>query len=240
MHAQPPRGILDVGTGAGLLALAAAERWPTSDVVGLDASSAMLSLARQRAAERWPDRPERVAWLAADAATLPLADASIDLVVSSFMLQLVPDRRRVLGEMVRVLRPRGRVGIVTWLSDEADLAADLEFDEAVLDLDLEEPEAEPDDPGEGEYRDAAAAAAELEACGFATVDARLDRIVHAWGRESYLAFKEGFDEWELVTTLEPGDLARLRASVTERWAALPDAAFEMDAPLVSIVARRPG
>jgi SAM-dependent methyltransferase len=201
----------------------------------------MLSLARQRAVERWPDRPGRVDWHVVDAAAMPLPDTSMDLVVSSFMLQLVPDRRRVLGEIGRVLRPGGRLGIVTWLADESDAAADREFDEAVLDLELEEPDpAEEPDSADGEYASPEAATAELEAIGFDQVDARLDRLVHAWSRADYLDFKERFDEWDLVSTLDPDVLGRLRKRVLERWSELPDTAFTMDAPLVSLVARRPG
>lgn len=236
-----------MGAGAGLLALAAAARWPDAAIVGLDASSAMLSLARQRAAQRWPDRPERIGWQAADATAMPLDDASVDLVLSSFMLQLVPDRRRVLGEIGRVLRPAGRLGLVTWLADAADSAADREFDEAVLDLELEEPEPAPEPAAtegaggaEGEYANVEAAAAELEGCGFDEVDARLDRLGHTWSRAAYLDFKVRFDESDLVETLGAADLERLRSRVLERWADLPDTAFALQAPLVSIVARRPG
>jgi len=199
----------------------------------------MLSLARQRAAARWTERSDRIAWLAADAAALPQAEASVDIVISSFMLQLVPDRGQVLGEISRVLRPGGWLGLVTWLADETDLAADLEFDEAVLDLELDEPEADPREGGEGEYADLAAAAAELVARGFVDVDVQADDLVHAWSREAYLVFKERFDEWDLVDSLDLQDLGRLRARVMERWADLPDDAFVLRAPLVSIVARCP-
>jgi SAM-dependent methyltransferase len=238
----PPRSVLDLGAGTGLLALTAAERWTEAAIAGVDASEAMLSLARVRAARRWPRRPDRIAWLLADASTLPLADASVDLVISSFMLQLVPDRGAVLGEVRRVLRPGGWFGLVTWLADESTLPADLEFDEAVLDLDLEEADGSPDavDPDQGEYPDLEAARTELEACGLEVVDARREELEHAWQRDAYARFKEGFDEWDLVASLTPADLHRLRLRVAERWARLPDDAFVLKAPLVSVIARRPG
>jgi ubiquinone/menaquinone biosynthesis C-methylase UbiE len=235
-----PRRVLDVGTGTGLLAFAAAGRWPDSTVVGLDASAAMLSLARQRTAERWPGRHHRIAWQAADAAALPLEDGSVDLVVSSFMLQLVPERLPVLREAWRVLRPGGHLGIVTWLDEDAELDADIAFDEAVMDLDLIDPEVEAGEPGEGEYADPAAARDELLAVGFERVDARLDELHHTWTHEAYLEFKVGFDESDLFDSLSEADRARLRTEVAERWASLPDEAFVLRAPLVSVTARRPG
>jgi SAM-dependent methyltransferase len=234
-----PSRVLDVGTGTGLLALAAAERWPAATIEGLDASTAMLSLARQRSAERWPKPPDRITWRAADAAAMPVEDGSVDLLVSSFMLQLVPERRAVLREMLRVLRPGGHLGLVTWLDEETVLDADIAFDEAVLALDLVDPEVEASEPGEGEYPDPAAARDDLRAAGFEAVDARLVELVHAWSREAYLEFKAGFDEWELFDSLSEAERTRLRASVAERWATLPDDAFTLRAPLVSVTARRP-
>ena len=88
-----------------------------------------------------PPGLERFEWIVADAAAMPLADASVDVILCAFMLQLASDRRAVLREVGRVLRPGGWLGIVTWLADELALAPDLEFDEAVYDLGLEDPEA---------------------------------------------------------------------------------------------------
>jgi hypothetical protein len=155
------------------------------------------------------------------------------------MLQLVPERRAVLREMRRVLRPRGLLGLVTWLDEDAVLDADLEFDEAVIDLDLDDPEVEAAESGEGEYADPAAARDDLLACGFDAVDARLDELHHTWSRQAYQELKAGFDEWDLFDSLSDDDRARLRVRVAERWAPLPDSAFVLRAPLVSVTARRP-
>jgi SAM-dependent methyltransferase len=228
-----------VGTGTGSLALAAAARWPAATIVGLDASAGMLSLARQRALTSWPGRRERFRWLAADAAAMPLGDASVDVAVSSFVLQLVDDRRAVLREIGRVLRPEGLFGFVTWLRDDAWMAPDAEFDEAVYDLDLEEPEAEAREPGEREYEDPGEAVAELEAEGFVDVEAMSDSLEFHWRRAEYRAFKESYDERDLVESLSAADRTRLLARVDERWAALPDDAFVLRAPLVWATARRP-
>ena len=110
---------------------------------------------------------ERFEWIVADAAAMPLADASVDVVLCAFMLQLVSDRRAVLREVGRVLRPGGMLGLVTWLADDAVMAPDAEFDEAVYDLGLDDPEAEAEaPPPAGRSRSADELRADLEAAGF--------------------------------------------------------------------------
>jgi SAM-dependent methyltransferase len=235
-----PGTVLDLGSGAGLLALAAAERWPLARVVGLDASDAMLSVARQRAAEHEPvGHASRLEWLVADAAAVPLQDASVDVVVSSFMLQLVADRQAVLREVWRVLRAGGMLGLVTWLADELWLAADTEFDEAVYDLSLddagvEDPGLQPDD-----YESPAALLADLEAAGLVGIDVQTGVLESSWSREAYLDFKEQYDEFDLFESLAVTDRARLRERVAERWQRLPEAAFSLRTPIVWATARRP-
>jgi SAM-dependent methyltransferase len=238
-HSADGLRIVDVGCGAGQYALLAARRWPSARVIGVDGSSAMLSLARQRGSTlaRY-GRAGTIGWRVADAASLPLADASADLVLSSFMIQLVDRRADALAEMRRVLRPGGWLGIVGWLADDTVFAPDEEFDEAVLDLELEEPEAEAHEP-DGAWADAAAAREELAAAGFAALDVRDDRLEHTWSRTGYRDFKARFDERDLFDTLESTAQERLLARVDERWAVLPDSAFTFRAPLVSITARRP-
>ena len=100
--------VLDVGTGTGVVAAAAAARVGAGGrVVGVDISGAMLSRARQLAAAR--GLADRVDYRLMDAEALQLEDQSFDAVVSLFALLHVPDPLRALREMRRVLRPGGRL-----------------------------------------------------------------------------------------------------------------------------------
>lgn len=94
--------VLEVAIGTGLnLAHYPAE----VDLTGIELSPAMLALARQRAAERGHTVDLRVG----DAEALEFGDASFDTVVCTFSLCAIPDHRRAVAEMVRVLRPGGRL-----------------------------------------------------------------------------------------------------------------------------------
>lgn len=99
---QPPARVLDLGGGTGRDAADLRRRYPRAEVILLDRSTSMLRRARARLGW-W--RPLRR--LCADAATLPLADASMDVVVSNLLLPWVADVPAVLGECRRVLRPGG-------------------------------------------------------------------------------------------------------------------------------------
>lgn len=238
--ATEPLALLDVGAGTGSLVLAAAERWPGARIMGLDASTAMLSVARQRVSQRWPDGGAgRFEWFVADAAAMPLEDASVDVVVSSFALQLLPDRRAALGEVRRVLRPGGLFGVVTWLADDQMLLPDVEFDEAVHDLALEDPEVARRQPDVAEYESLAQVRADLDRAGLGEIDVRPDHLAYDWSRGAYRRFKMQYDERDLVLSLSAADRARLLGRVDERWAGLPDDAFALHAPLASATARRP-
>lgn len=102
--------LLDVGTGTGgLLRELAGRGIRPAEVVGIDASTSMIEVA---AASGLPDR-----WklLAGDAQRLPLPDDHFDVVTSCYLLHLLgwTVRRRVLREIVRVLRRNGRLVTVT-------------------------------------------------------------------------------------------------------------------------------
>lgn len=105
---EPPARVLDLGGGTGRDAAELRRRFPRAEVILLDRSVPMLRRARARLGW-W--RPLRRA--CADAAALPLADASMDLVVSNLMLPWVADVPAVLGEFRRVLRPGGMLLLST-------------------------------------------------------------------------------------------------------------------------------
>jgi len=241
--ASPPAApsILDVGTGSGVLAIAATRRWPHAHVIAADASAGMLDIARGTAfrADIAADDP-RLGWLHAPADALPIADSAIDLVVSSFVYQLVPDRAVALHEALRVLRPHGHIALVTWLDSGEEFLPAVAFDEAVYDLAIDEPEEEPEEVRAGDFRSARTAANELRRAGFVRVSARAEALEHAWTREGYLTFKQRYDEVALFDFLDRRTARRLLDRARERLADLPDAAFTWRADVVSVVAQRPG
>ena len=108
----PADGVaVDLGCGRGddLRALAARQPTPAARYLGLDASAQSVTAARAMTADR------RVAFAVADLdAALPLADASVDLVVSHNLLECLADRDAFVREVARVLRPDGQVVVGHW------------------------------------------------------------------------------------------------------------------------------
>jgi SAM-dependent methyltransferase len=100
--------VLDIGAGNGNATLAAARRW--ADVTSTDYVQSLLERGRVRAsAEGLTVRFEQ-----ADAESLPYADASFDVVLSSFGVMFTPDQEKAAAEMARVCRPGGRIGLANW------------------------------------------------------------------------------------------------------------------------------
>jgi len=113
---RPGDRLLDVGCGLGDAADALSEDvMPGGAVVGLDASEAMLAVARQRSPQ--------IEFRIADALALDVPSSSFDACRSERMLQWVPDVDRAIAEMVRVLRPGGRLSLID--SDWRTFAVDL-------------------------------------------------------------------------------------------------------------------
>lgn len=104
--AAPEGRALDLATGTADLALAIADVSPSRRVIGADFALGMLREARRKLRAR-PDA--RIALVAADALTLPFADASFACVTSAFLLRNLADLEQGLREMRRVTRPGGRV-----------------------------------------------------------------------------------------------------------------------------------
>jgi ubiquinone/menaquinone biosynthesis C-methylase UbiE len=100
----PGERVLDVACGTGALTLAVADRvGPAGSVVGLDANPEMLAVARRK--------PTAIEWVEGRAEAPPLPDSSFDAVVSQFGLMFFDDRAGALRQMMRVLRPGGRIAV---------------------------------------------------------------------------------------------------------------------------------
>jgi ubiquinone/menaquinone biosynthesis C-methylase UbiE len=100
----PGQRVLDVACGTGVLACAAAERvGPDGAVTGLDPNEEMLAVARGKS--------PRIEWKNGRAESLPFAEATFDRVASQFGLMFFEDKTAALREMMRVLRPGGRVAV---------------------------------------------------------------------------------------------------------------------------------
>ena len=100
--------VLDVAAGNGNATLAAARRF--ARVTSTDYVPALLERGRARAIAEGLD----VAFEVADAEALPYPDASFDVVLSTFGVMFAPDHARSASEMLRVCRPNGRIGLVSW------------------------------------------------------------------------------------------------------------------------------
>jgi malonyl-CoA O-methyltransferase len=111
LMAIEPRVALDAGAGTGHASRALKDRYPKALVIALDFSPQMLRIAGRR--QSWLRRFSRVC---GDVENLPLADASVDLVVSNLMLQWC-DPDAALAEFRRVLAPRGLLCFTTFGPD---------------------------------------------------------------------------------------------------------------------------
>ena len=103
---QPGETVLDLGAGAGLdCFLAAKEVGPEGSVIGLDMTDAMLEKAERN---RQSMGIQNVSFRKGEMENMPLADASVDVVISNCVINLSPDKAAVFRESYRVLRPGGR------------------------------------------------------------------------------------------------------------------------------------
>lgn len=155
---QPGEVVLDLGSGGGIDVLLSARRvGPAGKAYGLDMTDEMLALARENQRRAGV---ENVEFLRGEIEAVPLPDASVDVIISNCVINLSGDKRRVLSEAFRVLRPGGRFAVSDvvvrgslpaelrrsmelWVGCVAGALAETEFKDLLAEIGFEDPEIEP-------------------------------------------------------------------------------------------------
>ncbi|MFJ5698401.1 class I SAM-dependent methyltransferase [Arthrobacter sp. NPDC093139] len=105
---KPRQRVLDVGAGAGNAAIPAAMMG--AQVVASDLTPEMFDAGRHQAADRGVD----LEWMEADAEALPFPDGEFDVVMSCLGVMFAPHHEKSAGELLRVCRPGGTIGLLSW------------------------------------------------------------------------------------------------------------------------------
>jgi len=238
LDARDDAHILDVGSGTGSLAIAALQSWPRHRVTGIDPAGGMLEVARGTADQQLAQhvaRRFRAEVAAAD--ELPFEDATFDLAISSFVLQLVDDRPAALREILRVLRPGATFAWVAWERTERAYEPDRIANDILDDAGFDPPAP---DSRPGDLESAEATEREMLDAGYADVIVRGDELAHEWDVEGYVDFYTEFDEASLFDDLEPDERAALIGKLRDRLRPLTRDEMTLRLPVLYVVGRAPG
>ena len=227
--------LVDIGTGTGTLAVAALRRWPGCRVIGIDPARRLLEFAEADAAAEGV--ADRFTTRVGEAGRLPLPDASVDVAVSSFVLQLVPNRSAAVREALRILRIGGVFANLTWLEEKDPFEPEEVFDDVLEDLGIIPPERS---AGVGRsYPSPESAAAELRRIGFRSVHAQETWLEHRFTPASYVDVAEHWTEDDVFTAIDEPMREQLRSEVRRRLERLPPDEMVLRRPLVSVAGIRP-
>ena len=184
-------------------------------VDAIDASSEMAAAAEAERDRRLdPMARGRFEVRVAPAEDLPYVDATFDAAMSSFVLQLVPNRHRALREIRRTLRPGAPLAIVTWLRDTTIWRADEIVDEVLDEFGIDPPPDDDDDGADDGRADAGdpatvkALVGELRRAGFRAVDGEAATLEIGFDADGYIGFLTEFDDPTMFDSLEPADRDR--------------------------------
>ena len=154
---NPGEVVLDLGSGGGIDVLLSARRvGPTGKAYGLDMTDEMLELARKNATEAGVTNVE---FLRGRIEEIPLPSHSVDVIISNCVINLSGDKRKVLAEAFRVLKPGGRFAVSDvvvegelpadvkqsmelWIGCVAGALSDREFTALLTDVGFEQPTIE--------------------------------------------------------------------------------------------------
>jgi SAM-dependent methyltransferase len=222
LNVPPGRRWLDVGCGTGALCAAIVDRCSPASVAGVEPSEGFLKSAKENLSGRAELHP-------GSATAIPLADASVDAVVSGLVLNFVADPRAALAEMARVTRGAGTIAAYVW--DYAgkmelmrcfwDSAVELNPDAAKLDEGVRFPLCRPQALAEL-FAGAGMKAVETAPIDIATPFANFEDYWKPFlgGQGPAPAYAMSLDE---------GARARLRDRVRKRLPARPDGSIQLTA-----------
>lgn len=146
-NCKPGENVLDLGCGTGNATVLAAQTG--AHVVGVDPAARLLEVARGRATSAGLS----ITFEPGDAANIPLADGSVDALISVFAVIFAPDAREAAAEMARVVAPTGRIVLAAW-QPTGPLAEMNRTIGAVMSEAFGAPPAAPPDPDAIQWHDA--------------------------------------------------------------------------------------